>query len=42
MGRPEGKRLLEKTRRRWDDKMDLQEVELGGVGWIDLAQDRES
>ena len=40
---PEGKRLLGKPRRRWDEnfKMDLQEVGCGGVDWIDLAQDRD-
>ena len=34
--RPEGK-----TRRRWEDciRMDSQEVELGGMDWIDLAWD---
>jgi len=33
---------LVRPRRRWEDniKMDLQEVECGGMGWIDLAQDR--
>jgi len=42
-GKPEGKRPLERPRRRWDDniKMDLQEVALGGsMDWIDLAQNR--
>ena len=33
---------LERTRRRWEDniKKDLQEVGCGGMGWIDLTQDR--
>ena len=40
MGKPEGKRPLEIPRHRWEDniKMDLQEVLLGGVDWIDLAK----
>jgi len=41
--KPEGKRPLERPRRRWGDniKMDLQEVGRGGVDWIELAQDRD-
>ena len=44
MGKPEGKRPLGKTRRRWEDniKMDLQELGCGGIDWIDLAQERDS
>ena len=44
VGKPEGKRPLGRTRRRWEDniKMDLQEVWWWeGTHWIDLAQDRE-
>jgi hypothetical protein len=43
VGRPEGKRPLERPRRRWEDgiKMDLREVGWGGVKWIHLAQDRD-
>jgi len=43
MGEPEGKRLLGRPRRRWEDniKMDFQEVGWAGMGWIDLAQDRD-
>jgi hypothetical protein len=39
MGKPEGKRPLERPRRRWEDniKMYLQEVRCGGVDWIELA-----
>jgi hypothetical protein len=39
----DGKRLLERPRRRWEDdiKMDLQEVGRRGMDWIDLAQDRD-
>jgi hypothetical protein len=42
VGKPEGRRPLEKPRRRWEDniKMDLRQVGWGGVDWIDLAQDR--
>jgi hypothetical protein len=42
VGMPEGKRPLERPRRRWEDniRMDLQR-EWGGVDWIDLAQDRD-
>ena len=43
MEKPEGKRLLKGRRIRWDNniKIDLQEVECGGMDWIDLAQERE-
>ena len=41
--KPEGKRLLGRPRRRWEDniKMDLQEVGCGGLDWIKLAEDRD-
>jgi hypothetical protein len=41
--RPEGRRLLGRPTRRWEDniKMDLQEVGWGGMDWIDMAQDRD-
>ena len=43
VGKPEVTRPLGRPRRRWEDniKMDLQEVECGGVDWIELAQDRD-
>jgi len=43
VGKPEGKRLLGRPRRRWMDniRMDLQEVGCGGMDWIGLAQDRD-
>jgi hypothetical protein len=36
------KRLLGRPRRRWEDgiRMDLREIGLGSVDWIQLAQDR--
>ena len=43
VGKPEGTRPLGKPRHRWEDniKMDLQEVECGGMDWIELAHDRD-
>jgi hypothetical protein len=43
VGKPEGKKPLGRTRRRWEDniKMDLDEVGCGGMDWIELAQDRD-
>jgi hypothetical protein len=43
VGKPEGKRPLGRPRRRWEDgtRMDLREIDLGGVDWIRLAQDRD-
>jgi hypothetical protein len=39
---PEGKRILGRPRRTWEDniKMDIQEVGCNGMDWIDLDQDR--
>ena len=43
VGNPEGKRSLGRPRRRWEDniKMDLLEVGCGDIDWIALPQDRE-
>jgi hypothetical protein len=43
VAKPEGKRLLGRPRRRWEDniKTDLQEVGCGVMDWIELAQDRD-
>jgi hypothetical protein len=40
VGKPEGKRPLERSRRRWEDniKMDSQEVGGGRGDWMELAQ----
>jgi hypothetical protein len=43
VGKPEGKRPLERPRRRWEDniKIDVQEVVGGRGDWMELAQDRD-
>jgi hypothetical protein len=45
VGKPEGKRPLEKPRRRWVDntciKLDRLKIGWDGVAWIGLAQDRD-
>jgi hypothetical protein len=43
VGKPEGKRPIGRPRRRWEDgiRMDLEEIDWGGVEWIHLAQDRD-
>jgi hypothetical protein len=43
VGKPEGKRPLERPRRRCVDniKMDLTEIGWDGMDWTDLAQDRD-
>ena len=43
VGKPEGKRPIERLGRRWEDniRMDLQEVDCDGKDWIELAQDRD-
>jgi hypothetical protein len=43
VGRPERRRLLGRSRLRWEDniKMDLREIGFGDVDWIHWAQDRD-
>jgi hypothetical protein len=43
VGKPEGKRLLGRPRRRWVDniKVDFSEIVWGCVDWNCLAQDRD-
>jgi hypothetical protein len=43
VGKPEGKRPLGRSRRRWVDniRMHLGDISWGGVDWISLDQDRD-
>ena len=43
VGKPEGKRLLGRSRRRWEDNINmyLQEVGGGFGDWMELTQDRD-
>jgi hypothetical protein len=43
VGKPEGKRPLGRSKRRWVDniKMDLGEIGWDGRDWIELARDRD-
>jgi hypothetical protein len=43
VGKPEGKRQLGRPMHRWEDniKMNLREIGWGGMGWIDMAEDRD-
>ena len=42
LGKLDGKRPLGRPRRRWEDNIKMeQEMECGGMDWIELAQDRE-
>jgi hypothetical protein len=43
VGKPEGKRPLGRPRRKWEDniKVDLLEVGCGDMDWFELAQDRD-
>jgi hypothetical protein len=42
VGKPKGKRPLERPRHKWEDniKLDLREMGIDGANWIQLAQDR--
>jgi hypothetical protein len=42
VGRPKSKRPLGRPRCRWEDniKLDLGEIGINGLNWIQLAQDR--
>jgi hypothetical protein len=44
VGKREGKRPLGRPKRTWEDniKLDLRYLEWCGMGWIDLAQDRDN
>ena len=43
VGKPEGKRPLERPRRRWEDNINMDLQEVGGCceDWMELAQDRD-
>jgi hypothetical protein len=43
LGKPEEKRPLGRSRRRWEERirMDLREIGWWSVEWIQLAQDRD-
>jgi hypothetical protein len=43
VGKPEGRRPLERLIGRWEDniKIDLREMAWDGTDWIELAQDRD-
>jgi len=42
VGKSKGKKPLGRPRRRWEDniQLDIQEVGCGGMGWLELAQER--
>ena len=42
-GKPIGKRLSVRPRRRWEDniRMELEEIDINAGNWVDSAQDRD-
>ena len=44
VGKPEGNRPLGRPRRRWEEniKIDLLEMECGFMDWIEVGKDRDS
>ena len=42
-GKPTGKRLLGRPRRKWEDNIrnDLEEIGINAGNWVDSAQDRD-
>jgi hypothetical protein len=43
VGKPEVKRPIGRPRHRWEDniRINLREIEWGGMDWTDLARDRD-
>jgi hypothetical protein len=43
VGKPEGRRPLGRPKRRWvrNIEIELREIGWGGMGWIDLVQDKD-
>jgi hypothetical protein len=43
LGKPGGKRPLERPKRRWEDKIkiDLREIGWAGIDWIDIVHNRD-
>jgi hypothetical protein len=43
VGKPEERRPLGRTRRKWEDNinLNLQEVGCGGMDWNEMAEDRD-
>ena len=43
-GKPTGRRLLGRPRRRWEDyiRMDLEEIGINVGNWVDSGQDRNN